>query len=77
MHSTPLRELLLKYLQYQQSQHIANVQQSQHVVQQTQHIDNGFLSEIPKSIAIRMMDNDSYNGNYKKNPFNFQHFKLT
>ena len=24
-----------------------------------------------------MMDNDSYNGNYKKNPFNFQHFNLT
>ena len=21
-----------------------------------------------------MMDNDSYNGNYKKNPFNFQHY---
>ena len=24
-----------------------------------------------------MMDNDSYNGNYKKNPFNFQHYNLT
>ena len=24
-----------------------------------------------------MMDNDSYNRNYKKNPFNFQHYKLT
>ena len=24
-----------------------------------------------------MMDNDSYNGNYEKNPFNFQHFSLT
>ena len=24
-----------------------------------------------------MMDNDSYNGNYKKNPFNFQHYQLT
>ena len=28
-------------------------------------------------IAICMMDNDSYNGNYKKNPFNFQHYTLT
>ena len=24
-----------------------------------------------------MMDDDSYNGNYKKNPFNFQHYNLT
>ena len=23
------------------------------------------------------MDNDSYNGNYKKNPLNFQHYNLT
>ena len=45
--------------------------------QQSQHIDNAFLSEIPKRIAVCMMDNDSYNGNYKKNPFNFQHYNLT
>ena len=36
-----------------------------------------FLGEIPKRIAICMMDNDSYNGNYKKNPFNFHHYNLT
>ena len=45
--------------------------------QQSQHIDNAFLGEIPKCIAICMMDNDSYNGNYEKNPFNFQHYNLT
>ena len=45
--------------------------------QQSQHIDNDFLGELPKRIAICMMDNDSYNGNYKKNPFNFQHYNLT
>ena len=45
--------------------------------QQSQHIDNAFLGEIPKCIAICMMDNSSYNGNYKKNPFNFQHYNLT
>ena len=45
--------------------------------QQSQHIDNAFLGEIMKHIAICMMDNDSYNGNYKKNPFNFQHYNLT
>ena len=45
--------------------------------QQGQHIDNAFLGEIPKCIAICMMDNDSYNGNYRKNPFNFQHYSFT
>ena len=45
--------------------------------QQSQHIDNAFLGEIPKCIAICRMDNDSYNGNYKKNPLNFQHYNLT
>ena len=34
--------------------------------QQSQHIDNAFLGEIPKRIAICMMDNDSNNGSYKK-----------
>ena len=45
--------------------------------QQSQHIDKAFLGEIPKCIAICMMHNNSYNGNYKKNPFNFQHYNLT
>ena len=45
--------------------------------QQSQHIDNALLGEIPKRIAICMIDNDFYNGNYKKNPFNFQHNNLT
>ena len=45
--------------------------------QQSQHIDSAFLGEIPKRIVVCMMDNDSYNGNYKKNPFNFKHYNLT
>ena len=45
--------------------------------QQSQNIGNAFLGEIPKRIAICMMDNDSYNGNYKKNPFNIKHHNLT
>ena len=44
---------------------------------QSQHIDNAFLGEIPKRIAISMMDNDSCNGNYKTNPFNLQRYSLT
>ena len=34
--------------------------------QKSQHIDNAFLGEIPKRIAICMMDNDSDNGNDEK-----------
>ena len=45
--------------------------------QQCKYIDNSFLGEIPKRIAVCMMDNDSYNGNCKKNPFNFQHYNVT
>ena len=45
--------------------------------QQNQHIDNAFLDEIPKHIAICMMDNDPNNGKHKKNQFNFQHYNLT
>ena len=40
-------------------------------------VDDAFLGEIPKRIAICMIDNGSSNGNYKKNPFNFQHYNLT
>ena len=45
--------------------------------QQSQHIDNAIFGEIPKRISVCMMDNNSYNGNYKKNPFNFKHYNLT
>ena len=45
--------------------------------QQSQHIGDAFLCEITKHIAICMMDNDSYNRNYKRNPLNFQHYNLT
>ena len=44
--------------------------------QHSQHIDNAFLVELPKCIGICMMDNDSYNGNYNKNPFSIQHYNL-
>ena len=65
MRSMLLRELLLKYLQYQKDNKVST------------YIDNAVLGEIPKRIAICMMDNDSYNGNYEKNPFNSNHYNLT
>ena len=34
--------------------------------------DNLFNGQIPKRLAIAMVDNDAYSGNYKKNPFNFK-----
>ena len=44
--------------------------------EQSQQIDNAFLGEIRKHITVCMIDNYSYNGNYKKKPFNFQHYTL-
>lgn len=34
--------------------------------------DNLFNGQIPKRLALAMVDNDAYSGNYKKNPFNFK-----
>jgi len=34
--------------------------------------DNLLNGQIPKKIAVAMVDNDAYSGNYKKNPFNFK-----
>ena len=44
---------------------------------QSENIDNAFLGELPKRIVIGMTDNDAFNGHYKKNPFNFQHYNLS
>ena len=44
--------------------------------QQSQHIDHVFLGEMPKRIAICMMNND-FTTETTKNPFNFQHYNLT
>ena len=31
---------------------------------------------IPKALYITLVDNEAYNGDFKKNPFNFQHFNI-
>ena len=36
--------------------------------------DNIFQGQIPNRIVIGLVDNDAYNGSYRKNPFNFKHF---
>jgi hypothetical protein len=33
--------------------------------------------ETPKLVVIGMVDNSAFNGDFKKNPFNFQHFNLS
>ena len=39
--------------------------------------DNLYPLQAPKMLMIGMIENDSFNGNYKKNPYNFQHFNLS
>ncbi len=39
-------------------------------------LDNIYLGQLPKRCIIGFVENGSFNGNYKKNPFNFQNFNL-
>src|SRR4029077_6133640 len=39
--------------------------------------ENVFAGKIPTRLVIGMVDNDSYNGQYDKNPFNFKNYDLT
>jgi len=39
-------------------------------------IDSLFSSEIPDVLYVCMVDSESFNGDFKKNPFNFQNFNL-
>ena len=38
--------------------------------------DNLFLNQIPNRIIIGLVDSDTYNGHFQKNPFNFKHYGL-
>lgn len=39
--------------------------------------DDVFLGQVPKRLIMGLVENTAFNGSYKKNPFNFQHFKAT
>ncbi|XP_054257268.1 uncharacterized protein F54H12.2-like [Macrosteles quadrilineatus] len=39
-------------------------------------LDSVFLGQLPKRIIVGLVDNVAFNGDFKKNPFNFQHFNL-
>jgi len=43
---------------------------------QDKSISNLHLGQIPKRIIVGFVTNQSFNGNYQRNPFNFQHFNL-
>lgn len=36
--------------------------------------DNVFSGQMPKRVVLALVDNDAFNGNYKKSPFEFKHF---
>jgi hypothetical protein len=39
-------------------------------------IPNLFLGQTPKRLVIGLVSNQAFNGSYRHNPFNFQHFNL-
>lgn len=39
--------------------------------------DNIFNGLVPKSLVLGMVESTSFNGGFKKNPFNFQHFNMS
>ena len=38
-------------------------------------LDNVFLGQVPKRVIIGFVSNKAFNGDVKKNPFNFHHYK--
>lgn len=44
---------------------------------QDKTIDNLHLGQVPKRIIIGFVSNEAYNGSYRHNPFNFEHFNLS
>lgn len=40
-------------------------------------IDNAINGILPTFLLFTMLEADSYNGNYEKNPYNFQHFNIS
>lgn len=42
---------------------------------QSKSIDNLYLGQLPKRCILGFVRNEAYSGDFKYNPFNFQHFK--
>lgn len=43
---------------------------------QGKSLDNVFLGQLPKRCVIGFVSNKAFNGDFKKNPFNFQNYKI-
>lgn len=39
-------------------------------------LDSVFLGQLPKRIIVGLVSNQAFNGDFKKNPFNFQHYNM-
>ncbi|KMQ81790.1 hypothetical protein RF55_25202, partial [Lasius niger] len=39
--------------------------------------DNIFVGQMPRRLVVAFVDNDAFNGNYKKSPFEFEHYDIT
>jgi len=40
------------------------------------HLEDMYQQAVPKEIIVGMVSANGFNGNYKENPFNFQHFNI-
>ncbi|KAG8234979.1 hypothetical protein J437_LFUL013859 [Ladona fulva] len=43
---------------------------------QSKTLDNIFLGQMPKRVIVGFVSNAAFNGDIRKNPYNFQHFDL-
>lgn len=43
---------------------------------QSKTLDSVYLGQLPKRVIVGLVSNSAFNGNYKKNPFNFHHFNM-
>lgn len=41
------------------------------------HLTDITVKSVPNRLVVGMVEADAFNGNYKKNPYNFQHFHVT
>ena len=40
-------------------------------------VDHVFCAVIPQRVVVAVVDNDEFNGTFRKNPFNFKNYKMT
>ena len=43
----------------------------------SRRVDYVFRDVIPQNVVVGIVDNDAFNGAFRKNPFNFKNYKMT